>query len=263
MAAPTYNTVPQTPTTPTYMQYGSSEKKDHPLSVVPQSPGYTGENGGSGIEDQSPIIPMLSKQDKKLKHRIRYLRLLSRLAGTGIALTTLSQEGQTIHSFLSTQDTMRGGRGPWAKQTEIWSSVMMFALSLITALLGFGIIIAYFFSIKAANTIAGIQGGIGMTVDIMHLAIWIALAIAYRVAKNGKDLWGWACSPIAQNIQPNFEGIVNFKNVCDRGQKTWVLSIANAVVNAIAVGILILVFKRTKTKKEIKRLTMELPPRTV
>tara|TARA_R110002060_G_scaffold48037_4_gene59011 strand:+ start:783 stop:1268 length:486 start_codon:yes stop_codon:yes gene_type:complete len=152
-----------------------------------------------------------------LKNKIRYLRLLSRLAGTAIALTTLAQEGQTIHSFLTTQNTVRGGRGPWAKQTELWSSIMMFALSLITALLGFGIIIAYFFSVKAANTVAGIQGGIGMAVDVTHLAIWIAVAIAYRVAKNGKDLWGWACSPIAQDIQPNFEGIVNFKNVCDRG----------------------------------------------
>ena len=126
-----------------------------------------------------------------MKNKIRYLRLLSRLAGTAIALTTLAQEGQTIHSFLTTQNTVRGGRGPWAKQTELWSSIMMFALSLITALLGFGIIIAYFFSVKAANTVAGIQGGIGMAVDVTHLAIWIAVAIAYRVAKNGKDLWGW------------------------------------------------------------------------
>ncbi|KAH6724931.1 hypothetical protein DL95DRAFT_525980 [Leptodontidium sp. 2 PMI_412] len=255
MAAPSYNTVPQTPTTPTYMGYNDSPiKQEYPLSVIPQSPNYFGEDG---TENQSPIIPILSEQDRKLKSRIRYLRLLARLAGTAIALTTVSQEGQTIHTFLTTQDTMRGGRGPWAKQTELWSSIMMFALSLITALLGFGIIIAYFFSIKAANTVAGIQGGISMAVDITHLIIWVAVAIAYRVAKNGaKDLWGWACSPIAQDIQPNFEGIVNFKNVCDRGQKTWALSIANAIVNAIAVGTLVLVFKRSKTKKEIKRLTM-------
>lgn len=56
-----------------------------------------------------------------------------------------------------------------------------------------------------------------MAVDVTHLAVWIGVAVAYRVAKNGKDLWGWACSPIAQDIQPNFEGVVNFKNVCDRG----------------------------------------------
>lgn len=112
---------------------------------------------------------------------------------------------------------MRAGRGPWSKQTQLWSSIMMFTLSLITTVLGFGIIIAYFFSIKAANTVAGIQGGIGMAVDVAHLAVWIAVAIAYRVAKNGRDLWGWACSPVAQDIQPNFEAIVNFKNVCARG----------------------------------------------
>lgn len=152
---------------------------------------------------------------------------------------------------------------------------MMLCLSLITALLGIGIIIAYFFSIKAANTVAGIQGGISVAVDVTHLAVWIGVAVAYRVAKNGRDLWGWACSPVAQNIQPNFEGIVNFKNVCDRGvcvllfdnwkcslantkiqETTWQLSIANAVVNAIVVGTLLLVYRRMRTKKEIKRLSM-------
>ncbi|KAH7346429.1 hypothetical protein BKA65DRAFT_502422 [Rhexocercosporidium sp. MPI-PUGE-AT-0058] len=254
MAAPNYNMVPQTPTTPTHMDYKDSPvKQEYPLSVIPQSPNYFGEDGST---NQSPVIPMLSEKDRKLKSRIRYLRLLSRLAGTAIALTTVSQEGQTIHTFLTTRDTTRVGRGPWSKETELWSSIMMFALSLITAILGFGIIIAYFFSIKAANTVAGIQGTIAMVVDVTHLVIWIAVAIAYRVAKNGKDLWGWACSPIAQDIQPNFEGIVDFKNVCARGEKTWALSIANAIVNAIAVGILVLIFKRSKTKKEIKRLTM-------
>ncbi|KAG4432463.1 hypothetical protein IFR05_012053 [Cadophora sp. M221] len=255
MSGPSYNTVPQTPTTPTFMGYNDSPiKQEYSLSVIPQSPLHFGENG---TENQSPIIPILSEQDIKLKSRIRYLRLLTRLAGTAIALGTVSQEGQTIYTFLTTRDTTRGGRGPWAKQTELWSSIMMFALSLITALLGFGIIIAYLFSIKAANTVAGIQGGIGMAVDITHLIIWVAVAIAYRVAKAGAmDLWGWACSSTAKEIQPDFEGIVNFKNICNRGQKTWVLSIANAIVNVIAVGILVLVFKRSKTKKEIKRLTM-------
>lgn len=93
----------------------------------------------------------------------------------------------------------------------------MFATSLITALLGISIVIAYFFSVKVANTISGISGIISIVVEVVHLSIWFGVAVAYRVAKNGKDLWGWACSPVAEKIQPNFEGIVNFKNVCARG----------------------------------------------
>jgi len=37
------------------------------------------------------------------------------------------------------------------------------------------------------------------------------------VGKNGHDLWGWACSPLAAQLQPTFEGVVNFDSVCKRG----------------------------------------------
>ncbi len=43
------------------MQYGSNEKREYPLSVVPQSPGYIGDHS---IGNQSPIIPILSEKDK-------------------------------------------------------------------------------------------------------------------------------------------------------------------------------------------------------
>lgn len=38
-----------------------------------------------------------------------------------------------------------------------------------------------------------------------------------QAGKNGHDLWGWACSPLAHKIQPNFQGLVDFDKVCNRG----------------------------------------------
>ena len=46
-----------------------------------------------------------------------------------------------------------------------------------------------------------------------HLAVWIATAVAYRVGKTGKDLWGWSCSTAAQDIQKTFPE-VNFDFLC-------------------------------------------------
>jgi hypothetical protein len=94
---------------------------------------------------------------------------------------------------------------------------MLLAVSAITAILGLLIVIAYAFSIKKANSISSVQSGAGMVVELAHIVIWIVVAILYRVGKTGKDLWGWACSPLAQNIQPNFNGVVAFNKVCDRG----------------------------------------------
>jgi hypothetical protein len=52
---------------------------------------------------------------------------------------------------------------------------------------------------------------------IIDVITWIVVAILYRVGKTGDDLWGWACSPVAERIQPGFEGLVNFGSVCSRG----------------------------------------------
>ncbi|EKD16732.1 hypothetical protein MBM_05201 [Drepanopeziza brunnea f. sp. 'multigermtubi' MB_m1] len=205
MASTTYNALPQTPTTPYSMNYNDSIHK--PVNIHVGSPTqYFGEEGTQS-HPQSPAMSFLSEKDRahakavqKLKSRIRYLRLLSRLAGTAIAIAIVAQEGQTLYAFYTTHTTIRSGRGPWAKETQLWSSLLMFCLSLITALLGVGMVIAYYFSIKAANTIAGVQVGIVIVVDVGHLVVWIVVAVAYRVAKNGRDLWGWACSPIAEGI---------------------------------------------------------------
>lgn len=56
----------------------------------------------------------------------------------------------------------------------------------------------------------------GIAIESIHVIVWIAAAAAYRVAKNGKDLWGWACSPAAEKIQPTFHDVVNFHKVCGR-----------------------------------------------
>ena len=154
---------------------------------------------------------------QKLKTTIRILRFISRLAATAIAIVTASQEAVTFSTYLKTRNTQRDGRGPWAKETSLWPTIMLLAISAITAILGFLIVIAYLFSIKKANTISSVQSGASMVIELAHIIIWIIVAILYRVGKTGKDLWGWACSPLAEHIQSNFDNVVHFNTVCDRG----------------------------------------------
>jgi hypothetical protein len=149
--------------------------------------------------------------------RIRSLRLITRLAATGIAIASAVQEGQTLYTYITTYNTQRGGRGPWAKNTQLWPSIILFSVSVIASLLGITITIAYLISVKAANKVDGYQTKLSVVSEVAHVAIWVGVAIAYREGKTGKDLWGWACSPLANKIQANFEGIVNFDKVCSRG----------------------------------------------
>lgn len=157
----------------------------------------------------------LPRQTRKI--RIRMLRLISRLAATAVAIPTAVQEGITLFTYATTHDVQRGGRGPWAKQTQLWPSILLFTVAVITAILGVAITVAYLVSIKAANKVSSVQDKLSIVNEVGHVVVWIGVAIAYRAGKNGKDLWGWACSPLAEKIQGNFKNVVDFDRVCSRG----------------------------------------------
>lgn len=145
------------------------------------------------------------------------MRICHRIALTALALTTTALEGQTFNLFFSTRNTIRGGRGPWAKQTSLWPSILLLSASATTALIGLMVLFSYAKSIKWANTLAMINATLIITVEVGGFVAWIVVAILYRTGRTGKDLWGWACSPLALNIQPNFEGVLNFEGICQRG----------------------------------------------
>jgi hypothetical protein len=145
------------------------------------------------------------------------LRLISRLAATAVAIPAAVQEGRTLFTYSTTHDVQRNGRGPWAKHTQLWPSILLFSISVITAILGIAITIAYLISIRAANKVSAVQDKISIANEVGHVIVWVGVAIAYRLGKNGKDLWGWACSPLADKIQVNFEDVVRFDKVCSRG----------------------------------------------
>jgi hypothetical protein len=132
------------------------------------------------------------------------------------------QEGRTVVLYYQTRNDMQmtpdstTPRGPWARQTQVWSSLLLFSSSVVTSLLGVLSVFAYAISTKTSNAVSSLQTKFGIAVEAVHVLIWVAVAAAYRLARNGNDLWGWSCSLMADNIQPTFEGVVNFGSVCDR-----------------------------------------------
>jgi hypothetical protein len=159
---------------------------------------------------------MIEKQT--LKSRIRLLRFVARLSATALAIPTLILETFTLTTFYSTRNTIRGGRGPWAAETSLWPSIMLLSASGITVLLGMLILTAYIVgSIRAANRVNTVQTSVTVVVEVVHIGFWIAISVLYREGRTGKDLWGWACGGVADSIQKEFEGVVNFDTICKRG----------------------------------------------
>ncbi|TVY18710.1 hypothetical protein LARI1_G003849 [Lachnellula arida] len=192
------------------------------------------------------------KEDVKLKTAIRILRFVSRLAATAIAIVTASQEAVTFSTYLKTRNIQRDGRGPWATETSLWPTIMLLATSAITAILGLMIVIAYLISVKKANTISSVHSVASVIIELAHIIVWIVVAILYRVGKTGSDLWGWACSPLAEKIQPNFNNVVHFDKVCARGSSSWHLALASAGVQILSGIIWYFVFRRLKVQKKMK-----------
>ena len=95
---------------------------------------------------------------------------------------------------------------------------MLLSVSFLTIIFSFLTILAYLrHGVKAANKAHKTGFVFELVAEGGHVLVWIVVAILYRVGKTGHDLWGWACSPLAQSIQPNFEGVVDFQSVCKRG----------------------------------------------
>ncbi|EPE33416.1 hypothetical protein GLAREA_06429 [Glarea lozoyensis ATCC 20868] len=213
--------------------------------------------------DKNPSTPFLNpdesyalqQADEKLKKKIRYLRFIARLAATALAIATVIQESRTLAKYLSTKNIQRGDppRGPWAKQTSLWPSIMLTSVSAITVLTGLLIMSAYARSIRHANAISLVQTWFVSLVEGAHVITWIVVAILYRVGKSGDDLWGWACSPVAERIQPGFEGLVNFGSVCSRGSSQWRLTLASACLQLLTGIIFYLMWQRRKVKKTMKK----------
>ncbi|TVY27864.1 hypothetical protein LHYA1_G003072 [Lachnellula hyalina] len=210
-------------------------------------------NTYSAVEGANhPQFHETRKEDVKLKTTIRILRFVSRLAATAIAIVTASQEAVTFATYLKTRNTQRDGRKPWATETSLWPTIMLLVISAITAILGLMIVIAYLISIKKANAISSVQTVASVIIEITHIIIWIIVAILYRVGKTGKDLWGWACSPLAENIQPSFDNVVHFNKVCARGSSSWHLALVSASVQILSGVVWYFVFRRLKVQKKIK-----------
>ncbi|KAH9209589.1 hypothetical protein DL95DRAFT_466674 [Leptodontidium sp. 2 PMI_412] len=196
---------------------------------------------GWGVQSQSSI--------QKLKNKIRLLRLVSRFFGTVLAGATLYLESRTLHTFATTHTVIRGNRGPWARQTTLWPSVILVAASGITLFFGLLTMMAYTRSFRSADRVNFYGTIITTTIEAAHITIWIIVAVLYRTGKTGHDLWGWACSPLAQKIEPNFEGLVDFSRVCKRGSTNFALSIANSAVTILNLCIWILVLQRMRYVK--------------
>jgi len=173
-----------------------------------------------------------------MKQRIRYLKFILRVFALALAIYSLITMSYTLKRFIDTRDhkvIIRNSaghvliRGPWFKETKIWPTVLLATTSVLSLLLNLVVLIAYFRSVRTANTTSAYFTYISFSITATHVGMWIPTAAAYRIGKTGKDLWGWSCSEKAQQIQFAFKGVIDFKKACNVQTSAWGSSLAEAI----------------------------------
>jgi len=251
-----------------YSEKHIQAQQQHLLSPSLSSPGIP-SGFSSPLYPTAPLSPdfeavkKAEKQDARLKSLIRRLRIISRMLAFLISLGVLIPISLTLAKFLTTKDTYRNvtltngtqhRRTAWAKDTKAWPTYMYFAVAAASTVLHAATLLAYCCGVGKANTANTVTSVFTWTVN---LGIWGAAVGVYRMQKDwhgvSNDLWGWTCSDGAQNIQDDFQGVIDFEKFCGVQSTSWFVGLAQAGAAALTVGIYVLVWMRRGSKKDLKQ----------
>jgi hypothetical protein len=171
----------------------------------------------------------------------------------------------TLHTFLATRSTVRaapsptGGtvdRTPWHASTRAWPTYMYFAAALASLLLNGAIFGFYACSVRAANRAHVAAVTFDAVVLVANLVVWVVAAALYRAEKDKggvpNDIWGWACSAGAKEIQKAFRDQVDFDSLCDVQTSSWAVGVVQVVGLVLSAVIWVFVFQRRKSKKTLR-----------
>ncbi|MCJ1414771.1 hypothetical protein MMC32_001099 [Xylographa parallela] len=209
---------------------------------------------------EPPDVERIRQKDYRLKRQIRIWKLVTRVFTFLLAIYPLYSQATTLHKFLSTRDIIIGGRNAWAKDTTIWPTILLLSTSSATVLVSLLILASYLLSVKHANKTEKTVGTAGFVIEMgAHVAVWVATAVAYRLGQTGNDLWGWTCSDKADQIQDQFQAVIDFNNFCNVQSYAWILSIAQAVALIVTGAVYYLAWRRMKHKERMEKDTIQIP----
>jgi hypothetical protein len=133
---------------------------------------------------------------------------------------------------------------------------MYFAAALASLALNGAIFASYACSVAAANRANVVAVTFDAAVLAANLVVWIVAAALYRAEKDRggvpNDIWGWACSAGAKEIQKAFKDEVDFDSLCNVQTGSWVVGVVQVVGLVLSAVIWVFVFRRRKSKRTLR-----------
>lgn len=228
---PAYQHHHPAPQAPTYHTDYHAPPPTYPLKPIPHT------TTAAAAATYTPLPPppdathaRLASRDAKHKRRIRILKALSRCLATLLSLATFVPLALTLAKFFETRDqelVVDGEtRTAWAAGTITWYTYLYAGVAGVSLLLNAAILAAYCCccccrggGVRAANAAARVEGWWAALQHVVEVLVWVASVAIYRYGRepdvDGKfrDLWGWTCSPAAEEIQAQVTNI-DFSTYC-------------------------------------------------
>jgi len=242
------------------MAYSNSSATYDPIDEYKTQPyvqqaGYDTQAQAFGVDDRSRSTEVLKRRDLIYKRCIRVLRFATRISSTilsGFIIGSLSYS--LAKYFLTRNKIIQGNVHPWATPTVLWPTYMLLAIAVVTFLLNIITICTYVCSVKAANRTSSIAGYIGYAITAVHFIAWAVVTGLFKMANTGSDLWGYSCSDISDQIQPQVQSYLDFGKLCTVQTGAWYSTIIEAVTYFLTFVTLLMVLRRKSHQKRLSAL---------
>ncbi|TVY30330.1 hypothetical protein LHYA1_G001563 [Lachnellula hyalina] len=203
-------------------------------------------------------VAEFEKKDSAYKKRIRILRSFSRTAWLILNVVMMGTLSFALAKYYLTRDRLiEGNAHPWVTPATVWPTAMLLGTATVTFFMNLITLLSYCCGVGAADKASSFTSVLGYVFLFVHFAAWAVAAGLYRMARDGKNLWGYSCSDASDRIQEQVKSFLNFRELCTMQQGTWYISIIEAITYLLTFVVTLMVMRRASHKNKLANTEYE------
>jgi len=200
-------------------------------------------------------IPDLERKDQGYKRVVRVLRFISRIVSLILNAVTIGILSWSLEQWYTTHNRIiDGGAHPWGTTTKLWPTYMLLGIAATTFLMNIITLGSYICGVQAANKSATATTVVSTILLAVHVVAWAVATGLFKMANTGNDLWGYSCSPTADEIQIQVQSYLDFNKLCNFQGGAWYASIIQSITYGLTFSIMFVGWKRLSHQKKMRKV---------
>jgi hypothetical protein len=120
-----------------------------------------------------------------------------------------------IKYYLTRNHLISGNVHPWVTPATLWPTYMLLGIATVTFFMNLITLSCYCCGINAANKVSSAASIIGYIMLGVRVIVWGVAAGLFQMANTGKDLWGYSCNSVTDQIQAEVKSFLDFGKLCN------------------------------------------------